>query len=95
MNDKKTQDAIASAFNLQNGWTDSVRDLVGIQFKAAQLVMDKTMGFGQTVTDYMQNQVNESMKLSQEAMKYGWTLTENIKKSAYEITDRALRNPQA
>jgi hypothetical protein len=80
---------------LLNGVTDSFRDLMGIQFRATQVMMDKTLGLGQTWTDFLQTQMHEGMKLQQECMRYGWTLTENLKKSTFEVTDRAFRSNAA
>ncbi|MCM2323928.1 MAG: hypothetical protein NDJ90_11770 [Oligoflexia bacterium] len=80
---------------LQNGVTESLRDLMGIQMRSAQAMMDKSIGLGQTYTDFVQTQMHEGLKLSQEAVKYGWTLAETVKKTAYDFTDRTMRNPMA
>jgi hypothetical protein len=82
----------SSGFNWQNGFTDSFRDLMGLQVRTAQFVVDKSFGFGQAMTDFCQNQMNETMKLSQEYAKFGWSLTETLKKNAYEMSDRAFRS---
>lgn len=78
-----------------NNLTDSIRDLMGIQFRTAQVMAEKTMTLGQTWTDYLQTQLHEGIKLSQECVKYGWTVTENVKRSTFEATDRAFRSPSA
>jgi hypothetical protein len=80
-----------SGFNWQNGFTESFRDLVGLQVRTAQFVLDKSIGFGQAMTDFCQHQMNETIKLSQEYTKYGWSLTETLKKGAYDVTDRTMR----
>jgi len=94
---QKTQSETAGStgshngFNWQNGFTDSIRDLMGLQVRTAQFVFDKSIGFGQAMTDFCQNQMHETMKLSQEYAKYGWSLTETVKKTAYDATDRTMR----
>lgn len=93
-NSNKMQDQAGTSSQNQNwysGLTESFRDLVGIQVRTAHAMMDKTLGLGQTWTDFMQTQMHEGMKLSQECVKYGWTLTENLKRSTFEATDRAFR----
>jgi hypothetical protein len=80
-----------SNFNWQTGFADSFRDLLSLQVRTAQLVFDKSIGLGQAMTDFYQNQMNETIKLSQEYAKYGWSLTETVKKNAYDATDRTMR----
>ncbi|MFL5814875.1 MAG: hypothetical protein ACJ763_14970 [Bdellovibrionia bacterium] len=80
-----------SGFNWQNGFADSFRDLLGLQVRTAQFVLDKSIGLGQAMTEFYQNQMTETMKLTQEYAKYGWTMTETVKKNAYEATDRTMR----
>lgn len=90
-NPNKIQDQAGAGQDWCGGLTGSFRDLWGIQLRAAHAVMDKTLGLGQTWTDFMQTQMHEGMKISQECVKYGWNLTENLKRSALEATDRAFR----
>ena len=75
-----------------NGFGDTIRDLVGLQVRTAQLAVDKSVSFGQSVSDFYQNHLGESIKLSQEYAKYGWGNIENLKKTAYELTDRTFRS---
>jgi len=76
----------------QNGFTDSIRDFVGLQCRTTQFMMDKTLGLSQSVTELCQNHINESMKLAQEYAKYGWGLTESMKKTTSEMAEKSFRN---
>lgn len=80
-----------TGFNWQNGFADSFRDLLGLQVRTAQFVLDKSIGLGQAMSEFYQNQMNESLKLTQEYAKYGWSMTETVKKNAYEATERTMR----
>lgn len=97
MSDQNQQEAPDHSSAAQSSWhsgfTGSFRDLMGIQYKTAQAMMDKTLGLGQVMTDFLQVQMNEGLRLSQECVRYGWTLTESLKKSTFEATDRAFRAP--
>lgn len=89
----KTQaaESITSGFNMVHGISDSMRDLAGLQFRTAQFMTEKGLSFGQTVSDFYQNQMTETVRVSQEFAKFGWSLTENLKKTAFEISDRAIK----
>ncbi|MCM2277408.1 MAG: hypothetical protein NDJ89_04975 [Oligoflexia bacterium] len=95
MSNEKSSKATNETYfaGLQGGVTDSLRELMGLQFRSAQAMMDKSISLGQSYTEFVQTQMNEGFKLSQEALRHGWTMAETIKKSAYDFTDRALRNP--
>jgi hypothetical protein len=89
----RTQADANSTLNWYGGLTDSFRDLFSIQVRTAQVIADRSLGLSQTWTDFVQNQMHEGMKISQECVKYGMSLTENVKKSAFEMSDRAMRTP--
>jgi|GEM_PF-3910243 len=74
------------------GWTDSVRDLMTLQLKTAQFLIEKNIGFGQSLSEFVQNQAHESVRFTQEYAKQGWALTENVKKTAFEMTEKTVRN---
>lgn len=88
----KAESTSHNASSWANSATDSIKELVALQVRTAQAAVDKSVGFGQVVTDFYQNQLNESIKLSQEYTKLGLGLTENLRKAAVEVTDRALRS---
>lgn len=87
----KPENVSHAAGEWSNSLSDSLRDFAGLQFRTAQFAVEKSVSFGQSVTDFYQNQLNESIKLSQEYAKYGWGLTDNLKKTAFEATDRVVR----
>lgn len=77
-----------------SGVADSMRDMVDLQLRTAQFMMDKSLSFGQSVVGFYQNQLNESVKLTQECAKFGWGLTENAKNTAFEYSDRVFRRTE-
>jgi len=74
---------------------DTFRDLVGIQFRGAQIMMDRSLQLGQVVSDSLSTMVQEQSKLAQECIKAGWALSESIKNQAFELTERASRTPSS
>lgn len=74
-----------------SGFTHAVRDLISVQIRTAQFILDKSFGIGQNIADFYQTQVTEAVKLSQECTKASWAVTENIKNNAIECTDRVVR----
>ncbi len=93
-NTKKTHEQPNNPFmNWPTGMTESFRDLLALQTKAAQTLLDRSMALSQSFTDHVHTQMNESMKLTQECLKYGRSFTETMNKTAFEFTERTLRNP--
>lgn len=91
-NNHKAEQATHAGSAWANAASDSLKDLVGLQIRTLQTATEKSIGLGHAVTEFYQNQLNESLKISQEFAKYSWALTDNLRKSATEATERALKS---
>ncbi len=70
---------------------DAWKELYGFQVKTTQSLVDQAMKFGQTYTDHLYTQVNEATRLSQEALKAGAHLSEELKKNYYSMTEKVTK----
>ena len=70
---------------------DAWKEMYGFQVKTTQSLVDQAMKFGQTYTDHLYTQVNESTRLSQEALKAGAHLSEELKKNYYSMTEKMTK----
>lgn len=72
-------------------YAETMMDLMAIQIRGAQTLIEKSMSLGQAMTNHIQAQMSEGLKFSQECAKQSWTVSEAMKKSAFEAADRAFR----
>ena len=70
---------------------DAWKEIYGFQVKTTQVLVDQMMKWGQTYTDHVYSQVNDATKLSQEALKTGAHLTEELKKNYYHVTEKMTK----
>lgn len=70
---------------------DAWKEIYGYQVKTTQALVDQMMKWGQTYTDHLYTQVNEATRMSQEALKTGAHLTEELKKNYYHMTEKVTK----
>ena len=80
-------------FNFQGGMIDAFREVYDLQMKSVHSAMDQSLRFGQSYTDFLQGQVNDSVKFGQESVRYGWNLTEEWKRTAQSVAERSFNLP--
>lgn len=70
---------------------EAMKEIYGYQVKTTQALVDQMMKWGQTYTDHLYTQVNEASRLSQEVLKSGAHLTEEMKKNYYSMTEKMTK----
>lgn len=78
-------------WNFAGQTQDAWKEIYGYQVKTTQALVDQMMKWGQTYTDHLYTQVNEATRLSQEALKTGAHLTEELKKNYYHMTEKMTK----
>jgi hypothetical protein len=71
--------------------TQTWKELVGTQLRASQTIADQTVALTKKATDYWAAQTAEAMKFQQEAMRFTLGLADDVRKTAYETAERALK----
>ena len=70
---------------------EAMKEIYGYQVKTTHALVDQMMKWGQTYTDHLYTQVNEATRLSQEVLKSGAHLTEEMKKNHYSMTEKMTK----
>lgn len=71
---------------------DAWKEIYNYQVKTSQHLMDQMMKWGQTYSDFTYTQFSEANKISQEMIKSGMTLTEDLRKGLYSLTEKMTKN---
>lgn len=71
--------------------TQTWKELVGSQIRASQTISEQTMALSKKAADYWAAQTAEAMKLQQEAMKFTFGMADDVRKTAFESAERALK----
>lgn len=76
------------------GWdtaNQAWRDAMGFQVRTMKTVIDQSLGFTRKATEHFATQVEEGLKLQQDAFKYGMNLMEDWKKTAFDSAEKSFR----
>ena len=90
MANKQENGAFDNPF-LSASTSEAWRDYVNWQVKATQSWIDQTLRFNQTYGDYVHNQMNENLRLTQEAMKYSVSVADDIKKGIFNLSEKVTK----
>lgn len=71
--------------------TEAIREIWNWQFKTGQAYMDQAVRFGQTQADYVQSQMAEGSKLTQECIKMGTHFADECRKSFTGVAEKILK----
>ncbi|CAN5558882.1 hypothetical protein BH10BDE1_BH10BDE1_28780 [soil metagenome] len=67
------------------------KDLVAQQIRASYTVAEQGMALTRKATEYFAAQTQEAMKYQQEAVKFGLGVVDDVRKTAFETAERAVR----
>lgn len=70
---------------------DAWKEIYGYQVKTTQTLLDQVMKWGQTYTDHVYTQVNEASRLSQEYLKSGAHIADEMRKNYYQMTEKMTK----
>lgn len=70
---------------------DAWKEIYGYQVKTSQALLDQMMKWGQTYTDHMYTQVSEATRLSQEALKSGAHLADEMRKNYVHMSEKMTK----
>ena len=70
---------------------DVWKEIYGYQVKTTQTLLDQMMKWGQTYTDHVYTQVNEASRLSQEYLKSGAHIADEIRKNYSQMSEKIHR----
>lgn len=70
----------------QQAW----RDLIGFQTRTAKTLVEQSMGFTRRATEHFITQLDEGVKLQQDAIKYSLHMMDDFKKVAFESAEKAV-----
>jgi flagellar biosynthesis chaperone FliJ len=71
----------------QQAW----RDMLGFQVRTSKTLIEQGMGFTRRATEHFITQLDEGVKLQQDAIKYSLHLMDDFKKVAFETAEKAVR----
>jgi hypothetical protein len=74
----------------QQAW----RDMMGFQMRTAKTLADQGFTFTRRATEHLITQIDESVKLQQDAIKYSLHMMDDLKKVAFDTAEKAVR-PEA
>lgn len=67
------------------------KEIYGYQVKTTQTLLDQAMKWGLTYTDHVYTQVNEASRLSQEYLKSGVHIAEEIRKNFSHMSEKITK----
>lgn len=87
--DKRTtaQETFAGFETAQNAY----RDLMGFQVRTAKTLVETSLTYTRKATEQLAAQLEEGVKMQQDAIKYGLGLVEDWKKVAFESAEKAMK----
>lgn len=71
---------------------DAWKEIYNYQVKTSQFLMDQTMKWGQTYTDHAYTQFTEANKMTQDFIKSGMTLSDELRKGFFSLTEKMTKN---
>jgi len=78
-------------FNYAGQAQDAWKEVYNYQIKTSQFLMDQAMKWGQTYTDHVNTQFTEANKMTQEYIKSGMTLSDELKKGFFAMTEKMTK----
>lgn len=70
---------------------DAWKEIYGYQVKATQVLLDQAMKWSQAYTDHVYTQVNEASRLSQECLKSGAHIADELRKNYFHLTEKLIK----
>lgn len=70
---------------------DAWKEMYNYQVKTSQFLMDQAMKWGQTYTDHTYTQWTDANKMTQEFIKSGMTLADELRKGFYTATEKMTK----
>lgn len=67
------------------------KDLVAQQIRASYTVVEQGMALSRKATEYWTTQAQEALKYQQEAVKFGLTMADDVRKAAFETAEKAVK----
>jgi hypothetical protein len=71
----------------QQAW----KDVYGFQMRTAKTLVEQGMGFTRKATEHFITQLDEAVKLQQDAIRYGLHMADDFKKVAFETIEKSTQ----